>query len=470
MLRFSWAKQKGFRMSKQKLVFKQFLEDSTATVDWVSPCVNIAVQRHRTQLNIMVGKIAYPECEVVLGRDVLSELGISVINLPMDYPTDLESMVKAYQEQSVGQFEESFWEEEFRLQAKPLSAADQAVADSIRARIKPRLDVNAQLPPDTKCCLPESVVYLDTGDAPPVFIPPHRMAHDDIEAVDKKIQEWSTWVIEEAPAGCEWNFSLLVVRKKDAEGKWTKKRVCIDIRKLNNLLPSDSYPMPVIGDILSDLGGKAIYSILDLTDGFHHFEIDPASRPKTAFKWARKQWMFRRAPFGIKHLPALFQRVLDRVLGDLSFVRVYVDDIVVFSDSVEEHVEHLGLVIDRLTNAGLHIGIDKCHIGIPSLRVLGHTVSTDGVSPDREKVLDLLKFPQPRSPKDLQSFMGLANFFSTYIPSFAQICAPLNRLRGAAVAASFDWSADWSGSLLQAFDTLKEYLKHCMTLAFPDWT
>jgi transposase InsO family protein len=466
----SWARKVGLRMCKQRTDFEQFVAGSKGRADYMAPCVNLAVEHHRTQLNMMVGRPAYHNCEIVIGRDVLSELGIRVVGLPTDYPKALEDMVRAFHAQSKGEFDETFWDETFRLQTRELTLSEEAVATSIRSRVQAKLDRNAQLPFDTKCHLPEAVVILDTGDAPPVSVAPYRMEKDAVEAVNQKIEEWKEWVIEEAPPGTKWNFSLLVVRKKDAEGRYTKKRVCIDIRKLNALLPSDSYPMPVIGDILTDLGGKKLYTILDLKDGYHHFVIHEDSREKTAFKWGRKQYMFRRAPFGIKHLPALFQRVLDRILGDLSFVHVYVDDIVVFSDSVDEHVTHLGIVIDRLTEAGLHIQSDKCHIGVPVLRVLGHTVSTDGVSPDREKVMELLELPQPRSLKDLQSFMGLANFFSSYVPSFAQLCAPINRLRGAAVAASFDWAADWTDELLEAFVVLKENLKACMTLSFPDWS
>ena len=179
--------------------------------------------------------------------------------------------------------------------------------------------------------------------------------------------------------------------------------------------------------------------------------------------------MFKRAPFGIKHLPALFQRILERIIHGLPFCRVYIDDIVVFSDTEEEHIEHLRTVIDRLTNAGMHLGIPKCHFGVPAVRVLGHFCDGEGIRPDKDKAVEMLNFPQPRSFKDLQSFMGLANYFSCYIPRFAQVCAPINELRSPAKAAQFDWSKDWTGDLATAFKTLKELLAQCFTLSYPDW-
>jgi hypothetical protein len=472
MVNKAWANHVKLTIHKvDPIKLKLFDAGSTTSVCAVTPAVEVAITGAATRVNMMVGMPCFNRCDIILGRDVLGDLGLVFRHLPTSFPAKGSDRTMWKEKLSLQDrlLDDKFWEEHFRLQGTPLSPTQQAVSTRIREGITANLTLNEALPADSKCQIPDSVVHLSTGDAKPVNIAPFKIAKAFEDEIDKIVDKWDGWVIEPAPAGNQWNFPLIVVPKKGPDGNWTKKRTCIDVRRLNALLPSDSYPLPEIKDILEDLGGKQIFSILDLSDGFHHFEISAKDRPKCSFTWRRRQWMFKRAPFGIKHLPALFQRILESVIQGLTFCRVYIDDIVVFSDSEEEHADHLKIIIDRLTKAGLHLGIAKCHFGVPAVRVLGHFVDGNGIRPDKDKAMEMINFPQPRSSKDLQSFMGLANYFSSYIPKYSQLCAPLNALRSPEVALKFDWAADWKDDILAAFTGLKEVLATCFTLSYPDW-
>jgi transposase InsO family protein len=404
---------------------------------------------------------------IALGRDVLSLLGISIHGLPHEFP-DLQQDATDVQDMSI--IIEEMRSTVKRLQIPSLTDEEKAVSELIKQGLDNVLQLNSQLPKDSFCKLPESEVTLDTGDHPPCAIPQYRIPERLIETVTQKVEEWAQQgVIERAPVGCPWNFPLLAAPKKDLEGKKTKVRVCIDVRRLNLMLVDNPYPLPVIRHVLLDLDRAKLFTVIDLADGYHHFKIKQEHRMKTAFTWMRIKWMFARAPFGIKSLPALFQHIMDIILGDLPFVRVYLDDILILSCTVQEHIEHVSIVVERLTAAGFQLRLPKCTFGVPRLKLLGNVVGPEGVMPDVDKVLTIVDWPVPRSLKDLQSFLGLINYFSAYIPRYSSLCAPLNALRSKKGSKTFTWE-NWPQDKVDALNILKLALVNCLKLSYPDFS
>ena len=178
--------------------------------------------------------------------------------------------------------------------------------------------------------------------------------------------------------------AIVVVRKKDAEGNYTDFRQCGDYRPLNLETTLDRYPLPGIEDIFNAMGGATIFSKLDLRSGYHQMPLRKEDQAKTAF-WGADiiLWEWLVVPFGLKNVPPYFQRRMDEVLKDLPFCRCYIDDIIIWSTSLEEHLQHLQVVFDRLRKAGPKVHPGKCVFGADSIDFLGHRISADKLEPQQ---------------------------------------------------------------------------------------
>jgi hypothetical protein len=185
-------------------------------------------------------------------------------------------------------------------------------------------------------------VHLSVPPGTILFRRPCPFAQKQIPIFDEAIAKWKKDnVITLAPTGNPHNNSLTLAAKKDAEGKKTLWRVCLDPRPLNKHLSDDNYPLPLITDILHHLFGNAIFSTIDLTQVYHRLPIHEEDQPLTAFMHKGTQYMFKKAPFGLKPLSSLFQRGMNRILGDLPFLCNFIDDIVIFSRNRTEHAKHV---------------------------------------------------------------------------------------------------------------------------------
>lgn len=209
--------------------------------------------------------------------------------------------------------------------------------------------------------------------------------------VDKYMQKWiEQGRVVPAPTNCIYNNPLLVAPKKDEAGKMTGVRICLDVRKLNqHLVENDRFQIPRINEMLATLAGGRIFGEFDLSEAYFQFKLSPASRPYTAFQWKKQQYMLISCPYGIKHIPSLFQRFVGNLFTDMPFVFVYIDNICFSSKNWREHLEHAKMIIQRLTSVNLRIkpsSVNSCNFLI---RLLGHllTPSGIGVDPDPTKFL-----------------------------------------------------------------------------------
>ncbi len=219
-----------------------------------------------------------------------------------------------------------------------------------------------------------------------------------------------------------WSFPPVLVPKK--EGGF---RLCIDYRPLNAITRPDQYPMHHVQDILANLGRAKWFTTFDLSKGYMQVEMDPLNKEKTAFVTHNGKWQFVRMPFGLRNAPATFQRLMDNVLEEANWkwAMAYLDDIVIFSTTIEEHIDHVRDVLQRITQAGLTLHPTKHQICTTTFHFLGHVISPGGCNPDPKKIESVKEFPRPQNITDIQRFMGLAGCYRAFIPRFFEVGKPL---------------------------------------------
>jgi hypothetical protein len=218
---------------------------------------------------------------------------------------------------------------------------------------------------------------------------------------------------------------------KDADGQWTTKRHCLDFRALNKVTNFLRYPLPRVEELLEKVGKAKVFSKVDFRSGFHQIPLREGDKHKTAFRWNNQMWEYERMPFGLKNACTHFMLVMDheiRVHGLQDFTACYVDDIVIFSDTPEEHMKHLEQLFKLCQEVGLRIHPGKCVFGADAVEFLGHTVSTAGTTPSHAKVKAIMDLPTPGNVPALRSALGLFNYYRCYVPNYSAIAQPLHDL------------------------------------------
>ncbi len=263
------------------------------------------------------------------------------------------------------------------------------------------------------------------------------------------------------PSSSPYGSPILLVKKKDSD-----YRFCVDYRKLNENTVKDRYPLPRIDETIDSLHGAMYFSTLDLASGYWQIELDEESKPKTAFTTEFGHFEFNRMPFGLQGAPSSFQRLMNHIFREElnMFVLVYLDDIIVFSRNLDDHFRHLETVFQRLREAGLKLKLKKCSFVKDSVHYLGHIVSASGLATDPAKVAAMANFPAPRNVKQLQTFLGLTNYYRRFVPNFAHLAHPLTEL------TKKDVEFIWDERQENSFKSLKDRLVSSPVLAFPDFT
>ena len=266
----------------------------------------------------------------------------------------------------------------------------------------------------------------------------------------------SLGVIE--PSSSSWASPVVLVTKKDGS-----LRLCVDYRKVNDLLIKDSYPLPRIDDSLDALSGAKWFSTLDLASGYWQVPMDPKDIDKTALTTPYGLFHFKVMPFGLANAPATFERMMEQVLAGLHWevCLIYLDDVIVFSRTFEEHIVRLHQVFSRIKGANLKLSPTKCRLFCHEVGYLGHIVSKDGVATDPKKIEAISSWPVPRTTKEVRSFVGLCSYYRRFVRGFADIARPLHR------ATEANREFYWSSECQEAFDKLKKALTTPPILAYP---
>ena len=301
---------------------------------------------------------------------------------------------------------------------------------------------------------------IHTGDSLPIRQHTRRIPHYQRDEVKKLVQEMLAKNIIQ-PSTSPWASPVVIVRKKDGSA-----RFCVDYRKLNNITRKDAFPLPRIDETLDTLSGAQWFSTLDLVSGYWQVEVAENDRAKTAFTTHEGLFEFRVMPFGLCNAPATFQRLMSLVLAGVEWSQclVYLDDIIVLGRSFDEHLENLGIVLQKLKDANLRLKPAKYALCKTEVTYLGHKISREGVATDQAKVNKVENWPQPKTSQELQRFLGLASYYRKFIQNFASIARPLHRLTEK--GRPFKWTSECTS----AFCKLKQHLTTAPILVYPDFS
>ena len=317
---------------------------------------------------------------------------------------------------------------------------------------------------------------IDTGDSPPVCQRPYSLPLKHVEWVTKELE-----ILEKAGvisrSVSPWASPIVIVPKKSEPGEPPRRRMCVDYRVLNSLLPPVNkahskakgiltlVPLPKIDEIYAQLKGSKVYSAIDMRSGYFHLGLSNDAKPKTAFVPGGPhgaKYEFNRCPFGLSQAPAYFQRLIHEVLKGITFAFGYLDDILIFSPDNKTHLEHLEVVFQRLREADLKLKASKCNFFKKHIQYLGHLVSGEGIEPLPEKLEAVRKMPPPTTPKEVRQFLGLVGYYRKFVPKFADIARPLTNL------TKLDIPYEWTTRCQEAFEFLKEMLLKEPILKYPD--
>jgi len=293
----------------------------------------------------------------------------------------------------------------------------------------------------------------------PIALKPYPYPQAKQSIIDTMVQDMEQQGLVEQSTS-PWAAPVVLAKKKDGS-----PRLCIDYRRLNDITESDAYPMPDLNTLIRQMRGAKVFSVIDLKSGYWQVPLNQNARKYTAFRTRRGLYQFRVLPFGLKNSPMTFVRLMNEVLrGYLDeFVRVYLDDIVVFSNTTDEHQCHLDKVLERLQRHGLTCNTEKCRFGATEISFLGHLVTSEGIDKQPEKLEGIINYPTPTKVRDLRKFLGVCNWYSQFVDNYADTIAPLtDRLK-----QGTKWS--WTEIEQTAFNKIKRALYDSPKLSTPDY-
>ncbi|MCP4243484.1 MAG: DDE-type integrase/transposase/recombinase, partial [bacterium] len=300
--------------------------------------------------------------------------------------------------------------------------------------------------------------HIPTDGHRPIYQRGHRLSPADRKVIKEEVARMlANGAIKKSES--PWASRVVIVAKKDGT-----RRFCVDYRRLNDATKKDRYPLPRIDDTLAALGHSCFYTTLDLASGYWQIRVAAADTPKTAFITEDGLYEWNVMPFGLCNAPATFQRLMNVVMSGIKghYVLVYLDDVIIFSKTWDDHLSHLKEVLARLDRYHLKLKLKKCRFGATRVPYLGHIVDQHGVAVDPAKVEAVAKAPRPTNLTELRRFLGLAGYYRRFIPAYAQVTGALTRL------LKKDTPYTWTKPQQQAFDRIKHRLTSAPLLVYPD--
>ncbi|KAI3792869.1 hypothetical protein L2E82_06760 [Cichorium intybus] len=308
------------------------------------------------------------------------------------------------------------------------------------------------LPPDRQVKFSIDLVPAQVARAP------YRLAPSEMKEMVSQLQELLNKSFIR-PSSSPWGAPVLFVKKKDGS-----MRMCIDYRELNKVTIKNKYPLPRIDDLFDQLQGASCFSKIDLRSGYHQLKVRGEDVAKTAFRTRYGHYEFMVMPFGLTNAPAAFMDLMNRVCRpflDRSVI-VFIDDILIYSKSKDEHEKHLREILDLLRRVKRYAKFSKCEFWLDEVQFLGHVICKDGVKVDPSKVEAVMNWEIPKSPTEIRSFLGLAGYYRRFIQDFSKIASPLTAL------TRKNTKFIWAEQHTKAFETLRQKLCEAPVLTLPE--
>nr|XP_034307586.1 uncharacterized protein LOC117682997 [Crassostrea gigas] len=342
--------------------------------------------------------------------------------------------------------------------AKDIKFADRLTPDQLetaKSLCDSFSDVFTDIPGMTN--LVEHKIVVTSSE--PVRVKPYPIPFSTEKTITEEVQKMLQLNVIE-PSSSPYSAPVVIARKKDGTN-----RFCIDYRRLNCATVFDAEPMPSPESIFSKMTGKKFVSKIDLSKGYWQVPMADESKPLTAFSTPSGLYQFRTMPFGLVNAPATFSRMMRKLLQGMNGVENFIDDVIVFTDTIEEHLHILKTVFERLRDAGLAARPTKCFIGFDKIDCLGHMVGNKCLEPEQDKIDAVRNAPIPQTKKQVRAFLGLAGFYRKFIPNFSAIAIPLSDL----TKKGQPNKVIWTESQQRAFDTLKHMLSERPILKLPEF-
>ncbi|KAG2190953.1 hypothetical protein INT47_005641 [Mucor saturninus] len=299
---------------------------------------------------------------------------------------------------------------------------------------------------------------IPVNNTTPIRSRPYRLTWEEETALSKEITELlSLGLIR--PSNGTWSSPVFFVKKRDGG-----LRLVVDYRRLNQVTVKDSFPLPYIDDLLDSLGGASWFSTLDAASGFWQVPVSEESIERTGFVTKQGTFEFVVMPFGLTSAPSTFQRAMHIILEPFigKFVYVFIDDIIIFSRSLQEHHNHLKVVFDTCRTANLRLKRSKCHFALRRVEYLGHVVSEEGLSPCTRNVDKIMEMSRPTNTAEVHTFLGMTGYYRRFIPGYAEVAQPLTKL------LKKNTKFTWGNEQELAFGSFRVSLSTPPILAFPD--
>ena len=305
---------------------------------------------------------------------------------------------------------------------------------------------------------PLTQMSINTGDSDPVSQKPYPIAMKHYNWVKEEINKLlEAGVIRNSHSS--WSAPIIVVPKGDGG-----KHLVIHYRALNKVMRKFVWPMFKVEDIFSQLNGAKYFSTLDLRAGYHHIGLTTDSIPKTAFTSPFGKYEYVKVPFRLAQVPVYFQELMMGVLKDLPFAMAYLDDIIIYSSTPEEHLQHIKTIFEKLRHAKLSMKLSKCHFFTKEIQYPGHILGVEGIRPVPAKTEAIKAMHPPVNPKQVRAFLRLVRYYRKFIKNFAKIAKPLTML------ACMDIKFEWKETHRCAFMKLKDAIIKAPILRYPDTT
>ena len=415
------------------LVGDRWLDSVGAVIDYPNSVVNLS--KHRIRLSAIPVKCAYRSAFKQLSLISVKEVKRMLRKRKPMFMVKLSSQDDEAKDQSVNKMADS-------IMQKLLKEYEDVFKDEV-----------PELPPDRD--LPH---IIDLERPFTKFRPMPRFSRLELEEIRKQLESLLKLNLIEL-SHAPYTNQLLFVPKPD--GSW---RMCIDFRQLNACTRLNKYPLPRIDTMLDHLRGAKLFSSIDLTSGYWQIKLREEDKPLTSFQTPYGLYQFKVMPFGLVNAPATFQALMNSIFSPYlyRFIMVYLDDILVFSRTPEEHEQHLRVVFETLRKHKLYAKSSKCKFNLTELKFLGHIISDKGIQVDPKKTLVVKEWPKPSDATQLRSFLGLSNYFRKFIYNYAGICIPL--YKNCQKDKPFVWTAECD----KAFQKLKDALTAPPILTIPD--